>query len=89
MYWRVLRLQRVRPNGWQRLLLVEGSVASGVVLALADASSAWAIVVLPVTVAAVVKAHDVLAGILDPGAARPGGQTRIGADPEGRRRVSY
>ncbi len=33
-------------------------------LALADVTSAWVVVVLPVAVAAVVKYHDVIAGLL-------------------------
>lgn len=66
MYWRLLRLRHVRPSGWQRLLLVEGSIAAGVVLALADVASAWVVVVLPLTVAAVVKGHDLLAAELPP-----------------------
>jgi hypothetical protein len=36
----------------------------GGVLALADLASAWSILVLPVVVGVVVKAHDVLAGLL-------------------------
>jgi hypothetical protein len=64
MYWRLLRLHDVRPNGWQRALLVEGVVTLAVVLVLADLASAWALVVLPVVAAVIVKAHDVLAGWL-------------------------
>lgn len=66
MYWRVLRLSAVRPNGWQRAVLVEGVIGTAVVLALADVASAWTIVVLPLVAMAVVKAHDYLAGLLDP-----------------------
>lgn len=64
LYWRALRLKHLRPNGWQRALLLEGVLAVAVVLVLADAASAWTIVVLPATVALVVKAHDLLAGWL-------------------------
>jgi hypothetical protein len=66
MYWRVLRLSAVRPNGWQRALLVEGVLAVSVVLALADVASAWTIVILPVVSMAVVKAHDYVAQLLHP-----------------------
>jgi hypothetical protein len=66
MYWRVLRLYAVRPNGWQRAVLVEGVIGIAVVLALADVASAWTVVVLPLVAMAVVKAHDYLAGLLDP-----------------------
>ncbi|HVX70247.1 MAG TPA: hypothetical protein VHA79_11225 [Mycobacteriales bacterium] len=64
LYWRLLRLRYTRPNGWLRALYFEGSVALGVVLVLAEVASVWTIVVLPVIVAVVVKANDVLAGNL-------------------------
>ena len=74
LYSRLLRLRHVRPNGWQRALLAEGALALGVLLVLADLASAWTLVVLPLAVAAVVKAHDALAGLLarPAGAAPPG-----------------
>lgn len=64
LYWRFLRLRHVRPNGWQRAALVEGVLATSVVLTLADVASAWTLVVLPLASVAVVKAHDLLAGSL-------------------------
>ncbi|MCW2669971.1 MAG: hypothetical protein QOJ48_1861 [Frankiales bacterium] len=64
LYPRLLRLQNVHPNAWQRALLGEGMAVVGVLLALADLASAWSIVVLPVAVALVVKAHDVVSGLL-------------------------
>jgi len=64
LYWRMLRLHQVRPNGWQRAILVEGVTAVAVTLVLADVASAWTLVVLPVTAALLVKAHDVIAGLL-------------------------
>ena len=64
LYWRMLRLRHVRPNGWQRAVLVEGVTAVAVTLVLADVASAWTLVVLPVAAAALVKGHDVLAGWL-------------------------
>jgi len=64
LYWRMLRLRHVRPNGWQRAILVEGVTAVAVTLVLADVASAWTLVVLPVTAALLVKAHDVVAGLL-------------------------
>jgi hypothetical protein len=66
LYWRLLRLRHVRPNGWQRALLVEGVVSVAVVLTLADVATAWTLLVLPLAAAFVVKAHDVLAGLLRP-----------------------
>ncbi len=75
--WRLLRLRRVRPRGWQRALLSDGSVALAAVLVLADVATAWTLLVLPLTVAALVKAHDVLAGLL----ARPLRRVVAGAPP--------
>ena len=64
MYWRLLRLRHVRPNGWMRALFVEGSVGLAVVLVLAEKASIWAVVALPVLVAVLVKANDLIAGAL-------------------------
>lgn len=71
LYWRVLRLRTLRPNGWQRALLVEGVLTLSVVLTLSGAASAWAVVVVPLSVAALVKAHDVLGEQLAVRAAEP------------------
>src|SRR3954466_8554602 len=60
LYWRFLRLRHVRPNGWQRAVLVEGVVAVAVTLVLADLASAWTLLVLPLATAVVGKGHDVL-----------------------------
>lgn len=67
LYPRLLRLRHVHPNAWQRAALGEGAIGAGVLLSMADLASAWSIVVLPVAVAAVVKAHDLLQGLLDRG----------------------
>jgi len=64
MYWRMLRLQHVRPNGWQRAVLVEGVLGLSLVLVLADVASAWTLLVLPLASALMVKANDVVAGLL-------------------------
>jgi len=66
LYPRLLRLQHVHPSAWQRAVLGEGALGAGVLLAMADLASAWTIAVLPLAVAAVVKAHDLLQGLLDP-----------------------
>jgi hypothetical protein len=65
LYPRLLRLRHVHPNAWQRALLGEGALALAVLLVLADVATAWTLIVLPLAVAAVVKAHDLLAGYLD------------------------
>jgi hypothetical protein len=45
-------------------MFLEGVIAVAVLLALADVASIWSLLVLPVVVAVVVKAHDVLVGAL-------------------------
>jgi hypothetical protein len=66
LYPRLLRLEHVHPNAWQRALLGEGMAVLGVLLSLADLASAWSIVVLPVAMGVVVKAHDLVTGLLAP-----------------------
>lgn len=66
LYPRLLRLQHVHPNAWQRAVLGEGAIGVAALLCLADVASLWTLVVLPVGVAAVVKAHDLLEGVLNP-----------------------
>ena len=73
MYWRLLRLRHVRPNGWQRAVFVEGVLGLSLVLVLADVASAWTLLVLPLASALIVKAHDVIAGLLHPGDPLPKG----------------
>jgi hypothetical protein len=72
LYPRLLRLRHVHPNAWQRALLGEGALAFAVLLVLADLATAWTLLVLPLAVALVVKAHDVLAGLL---ATHPAGRS--------------
>ena len=64
LYPRLLHLRNIHPNAWQRALLGEGALALAVLLVLADLATAWTLLVLPLAVAAVVKAHDLLAGAL-------------------------
>jgi hypothetical protein len=78
LYWRLLRLRTIHPNGWQRAILVEGVGALAVVLVLADAASAWTLLALPLVAAAVVKGHDVLASMLP---ARKADLEAPGAEP--------
>jgi hypothetical protein len=66
LYSRLLRLQALQLRGWQRVLLSDGSLLVAVLLVLADLATAWTLLVLPLAVAAVVKAHDVAAGLLAP-----------------------
>jgi hypothetical protein len=64
LYARLLHLRHIAPNAWQRAVLGEGSLALAAVLVLADLATAWTLLVLPLAVAAVVKAHDLLAWLL-------------------------
>jgi hypothetical protein len=64
LYWRLLRLQHVHPNGWQRAVLIEGVLAVAVVLVLAGKATIWTLLVLPVVAAVLVKLNDILAGSL-------------------------
>jgi hypothetical protein len=64
LYVRLLRLHHLRLRAWQRAVLGEGVLAVAVLLVLADLASAWTVLVLPVVVAALVKAHDAVAGLL-------------------------
>ena len=65
-YPQLLGLKNVHPNAWQRALLGEGMAFLGYLLSPGgiDVAPFWAIVVLPVAMGVVVKAHDVLAGVL-------------------------
>jgi hypothetical protein len=83
LYPRLLRLRHIHPNGWQRAALGEGALAVAAVLVLADLASAWTLLVLPLGVAVIVKAHDLLAGLLgDPGPDDDGAAPDRGTAPE-------
>ncbi|MCW2542707.1 MAG: Collagen alpha-5(VI) chain [Frankiales bacterium] len=71
LYPRLLQLRHLHPNAWQRAVLGEGMAVVGLLLALADLASAWSIVVLPVAVAVVVKANDVVVGLIPTSASSP------------------
>ena len=64
LYVRLLHLRHVHPTAAQRALLGEGALFVAALITLADLASAWLLLALPLSVAAVVKAHDVLAGQL-------------------------
>lgn len=61
---RVLGLKHLPWAPWQRALLLDGPLVIAVLLVLADLASAWVLLVLPLAVALVIKANDVLAGRL-------------------------
>ncbi|WP_375735610.1 hypothetical protein [Polymorphospora lycopeni] len=62
LYARLLRLKHLNPSGALCFCFLEGTVALGLLLALAELVSPWAIPVLPLVVAAMVKLNDVVAG---------------------------
>ena len=64
LYPRLLGVRSLRLRPWQRAVLGEGSLVLAALLVLADLVSAWGLLVLPAVVAALVKAHDVVAGLL-------------------------
>jgi hypothetical protein len=72
-YPRLLRLQNIHPNAFMRAFLGEGMALLGFLASPGgvDIAPFWAIVVLPVAMAGVVKAHDLLAGLLRPVPAPP------------------
>jgi hypothetical protein len=62
LYARMLGLQYLAPSGFLCFVFLEGAVALGVLLALAELVSWWGVIVLPATVAVMVKLNDVIAG---------------------------
>lgn len=62
LYARLLGLQYLRPGGVLCFVYFEGSIALAVLLGLAELVSWWAVLVLPMAVAVMVKLNDVVAG---------------------------
>jgi hypothetical protein len=62
LYARVLGLQFLRLSSLMCFMFFEGAIALAVLLALAELVDYWAVLVLPVSVAAMVKINDVIAG---------------------------
>ena len=69
LYARLLRLRHITPSGFLCFVFLEGTVALGALLALAELVSWWGVLVLPATVALMVKLNDVIAGALTAAAA--------------------
>jgi hypothetical protein len=80
LYARMLRLRHLTPSGFLCFVFLEGAVALGILLALAELVSWWGVLVLPAMVAVMVKLNDALAGMLAPQAATPA--SRPPAAPE-------
>ncbi|HET6482911.1 MAG TPA: hypothetical protein VFG35_23145 [Actinoplanes sp.] len=66
LYARMLRLKFLTPSGFLCFVFLEGAVALGILLALAELVSWWGVLVLPATVAIMVKLNDAIAGSLKP-----------------------
>jgi hypothetical protein len=64
LYARLLRLRHITPGGMLCFVFLEGAAALGILLALAELVSWWGVIVLPLTVAVMVKLNDVIAGML-------------------------
>lgn len=64
LYARALHLQHISPSGIFCFIFLEGAIALGILFALAELVSWWGVIVLPVTVAAMVKLNDLIAGLL-------------------------
>jgi hypothetical protein len=57
---------RLLPPGWRRNLLIGGTAAATVVVALSELTSAWVVIVLPLLVTAVVAYVEVLDRVICP-----------------------
>jgi hypothetical protein len=64
LYARALRLRHLAPSGLLCFVFLEGAVVLGILLALAELVSWWGVLVLPMTVALMVKFNDLIAGAL-------------------------
>jgi hypothetical protein len=62
LYARLLRLHRLRPGPVLCFIFLEGAIALGVLLALANLASWWTVLALPAAVALMVKLNDIVAG---------------------------
>lgn len=81
LYARVLRLRHLQPSSLWCFLYFEGAVALGVLLALAEVVSWWAVLALPVAVAAMVKLNDLLTGVQAAAGWRPPKKRRANQRP--------
>lgn len=63
LYARLLSLRHLRPGPVTCFAFFEGSIALATVLALIGVVSWWAVVVLPITIAAMVLLNDRVAGL--------------------------
>jgi hypothetical protein len=76
LYARTLGLRHLNPSGLLCFLFFEGTIALALLLALAELVTWWGMVVLPVSVAVMVKINDVVAGVLSRSSANSPGRGR-------------
>lgn len=62
LYAKILRLRHINPSPVACFAFFEGSLAVAILLALTETVSWWVVLILPVTVALMVKLNDVVAG---------------------------
>jgi hypothetical protein len=62
LYFRLLRINHLRPRGPVTFALFEGSIGIAVLLALAEIISWWGVFAIPASVALMVKLNDIVAG---------------------------
>jgi len=62
VYAKVLGLQYLRPSSLVCFAFFEGAIALAALLALAELAQWWVVLVLPLSVAAMVKLNDFIAG---------------------------
>ena len=70
-YGQLLRLRRLPLHPLMAVLCAEGSLVIGVLLWLADATSAWGVPAVPVLVGLGVKVQDVVCRLTAPDAENP------------------
>jgi hypothetical protein len=63
LYARLLQLRYLHPGGLLCFLFFEGMLAIAVLLALAELTPWWVVIILPGAVALMVKVNDVVAGL--------------------------
>jgi len=80
LYARLLRLRRLKISGLASFVLVECTIAVGILLALAELVSWWAVPVLPALVATVMKINDMVGAPVS--SAGAGGSARHSASTE-------
>jgi hypothetical protein len=82
-YARMLRLRQLRPGGFLCFLFFEGMIAFSVLLTLAELVNWVAVLILPTSVAVMVKVNDVVLGLVPGQPRRPGLHTPASASAAG------